>query len=142
MPVSSGGGKGEIWNMANQAVELAVCGLHMKGFLLEGQLTELGAVYDRRTKTAPHYLLMKTKTIPEKPMLVNVAAGYEIEVEIWKIGLDRIGQFLMNIPAPLGLGEIELTDGNIVIGFIGQAGSEQGLEDISETGGWRYYVNS
>lgn len=128
--------------MANQEVEIAVCGLHMKGFLLESQLTELGAVYNRRAKTAKKYLLMKTKTIPEKPMLVNTAAGYEIEVEIWKIELDRVGQFLMNIPAPLGLGKVELADGNTVIGFIGQAGSEQGLEDISETGGWRYYVNS
>ena len=44
------------------------------------------------------------------------------------------------IPAPLGLGKMRLQDGQEVISFVGQAGAEEGLADISGYGGWRYYV--
>lgn len=123
-----------------EIVELAVCGLHMRGFALEHQLTGLGAVYDRTDHTAPVYRMVRTATETEKPMLVCAQNGTELEVEIWRIALSRIGSFLQMIPAPLGLGKMCLQDGQEVISFVGQAGAEEGLADISGYGGWRYYV--
>ena len=123
-----------------EIVELAVCGLHMRGFALEHQLTGLGAVYDRTDHTAPVYRMVRTATEPEKPMLVCTQNGTELEVEVWRIALSRIGSFLQMIPAPLGLGKMRLQDGQEVISFVGQAGAEEGLTDISRYGGWRYYV--
>ena len=69
-----------------EIVELAVCGLHMRGFALEHQLTGLGAVYDRTDHTAPVYRMVRTATEPEKPMLVCTQNGTELEVEVWRIG--------------------------------------------------------
>ena len=60
-----------------EIVELAVCGLHMRGFALEHQLTGLGAVYDRTDHTAPVYRMVRTATEPEKPMLVCAQNGTE-----------------------------------------------------------------
>ena len=73
-------------------------------------------------------------------MLVCAQNGTELEVEIWRIALSSIGSFLQMIPAPLGLGKMRLQDGQEVISFVGQAGAEEGLADISGYGGWRYYV--
>ena len=102
-----------------EIVELAVCGLHMRGFALEYQLTGLGAVYDRTDHTAPVYRMVRTATEPEKPMLVCAQNGTELEVEVWRIALSRIGSFLQMIPAPLGLGKMRLQDGQEVISFVG-----------------------
>lgn len=127
-------------NSAGEKTEVAVCGLHMRGFGLEHQLTKLQAVYDRTTCTSAQYRMVRTNTDPAKPMLVCCAEnGTALEVEIWKISIEQIGKFLQQISAPLGLGKICLEDGSQVIGFVGQAGAEKGLHDISSFGGWRYY---
>lgn len=64
--------------------------------------------------------------------------GHAIEVEIWSIPVQQLGSFMTLIPAPLGMGKVELDDGSEVSGFICEGiGSEMG-EDISASGGWRY----
>lgn len=130
-------------NEQKELTEIAVCGLHMRGFGLEHQLTELCAIYDRTARTGAQYRMVKTNTEPAKPMLVCCAEnGTALEVEVWKISVEQIGRFLQQIPAPLGLGKICLEDGSQVIGFVGQAGAEKGLHDISSFGGWRYYCDA
>ncbi len=84
--------------------------------------------------TARVYRMVRTATEPEKPMLVCAQNGTELEVEICGIALSRIGSFLQMIPA-LGLGKMRLQDGQEVISFVGQAGAEEGLVDISGYGG-------
>lgn len=134
---------GKVENEQKERVEIAVCGLHMRGFGLEYQLTELQAVYDRTVRTDEQYRMVRTNTEPAKPMLVCCPQnGTALEVEIWKISVEQIGRFLQQIPAPLGLGKISLADGSQVIGFVGQAGAEKGLHDISSFGGWRYYCDT
>lgn len=48
--------------MALESVELAVCGLHLKGFSLEYQLKELGAEFVEHTETSENYRLKKLDT--------------------------------------------------------------------------------
>lgn len=122
-----------------QTVEIAVCGLHMRGFALEYQLVELGAKYSRTDKTSNEYKMFKHSS--GKPCLVKSLDGCNIEVEVWDISLDKLGEFLRNIPEPLGLGEICLEDNTKVIGFISQGSELPYGEDISRLGGWRYIVD-
>ena len=44
--------------------------------------------------------------------------GAPIEVEVWSIGAADFGTFLDGVPAPLGLGSVELADGSWHHGFI------------------------
>ena len=118
---------------------VAVCGLHMRGFPLEKQMIEHGASFIRETKTAPIYKLVKLDTKPEKPGLIRTNdTGTSIELEIWEMPLSEFGSFTSLIPAPLGIGKIQLEDGTEVPGFICESVIEERAEDISHTGGWRY----
>ncbi|WP_150274963.1 allophanate hydrolase [Paenibacillus tepidiphilus] len=121
---------------------LAVCGLHMRGFPLERQMLEHGASFWQEARTAPCYELIKLRSEPAKPGLIRQAAGgSSIELELWLMPSESLGAFAALIPAPLGLGRVELEDGRKVTGFIceGYAGAE--AENITAYGGWRYAVN-
>lgn len=118
-------------------VELAVCGLHMQGMPLEKQLSELGGTFDRVEYTAACYRMYKLPTRPSKPMLVRSAEGVELELEIWRMPISRLGLLLQKVAAPLALGKIQLRDGSEIIGFVGQMSSEL-MEDVTRFGGWRY----
>ena len=63
--------------------------------------------------------------------------GHAIEVEVYEMPLAAVGSFLALIPAPLGLGSVELADGNWVKGFICEPHVLPGARDISAFGGWR-----
>jgi allophanate hydrolase len=68
--------------------------------------------------------------------------GAAIAVEVWDVPHSEVGSFLAGIPAPLGLGKIELEDGRWVTGFICEAYGLQGARDITEFGGWRAWLAS
>ncbi len=46
------------------------------------------------------------------------------------------------IPAPLGLGKVELADGSWETGFICEPYGLAGAEDITDHGGWRAWLAS
>lgn len=117
---------------------IAVCGLHMRGFPLERQLTECGAAFVREAVTAPKYRMVKLPTAPPKPGLIKCAeGGGRIRLELWEMPLAGLGRFAAAIPAPLGLGKVELEDGSEVTGFVCEAYAASGAEDITVYGGWR-----
>lgn len=121
-----------------ESVPFAVCGLHMRGYSLEYQMVESGAEFIKEEKTAPTYQFIKLSGNPSKPGLIKQPyGGTSIEVEIWKMPLKSLGQFITAIPAPLGVGKVELQDGSEVPGFICEGYAEQEAEDISTLGGWR-----
>lgn len=123
--------------------QVAVCGLHMKGFALNSQLTDLGATYVRTTNSAPCYKMYALATFPEKPGMVRVDHdGTSLEVEIWELTYEALGKFLTLIPSPLGLGQILLEDNTKVTGFICEPYGIQQAFDISFHKGWRYYVSA
>ena len=52
------------------------------------------------------------------------------------------GSFVVLIPAPLGIGTLQLADGSSVQGFLCEALATAGARDISHFGGWRAYIDS
>ena len=54
----------------------------------------------------------------------------------------EVGSFLALIPSPLGLGTVELANGERVHGFLCEAAGLHGATDISAFGGWRGYLAS
>jgi len=125
------------------AIPLAVVGAHLAGMPLHHQLTERGARLRACTTTAPNYRLYALKgTQPPKPGLARAAQGAAIAVEVYDLPAETVGSFLAGIPAPLGLGEIELADGSRVNGFICEPCALADAEDITVWGGWRNYLES
>lgn len=124
-------------------VRLAVVGAHLSGMPLNVQLTQRDAVRVEQTVTAPCYRLYAlADTEPPKPGLARVAQGAAIRLELWDIPLARFGEFVAEIPAPLGIGTLLLADGRRVKGFICEAWALEGATDITEFGGWQPYVAS
>lgn len=125
-------------------VRLAVVGAHLTGMPLNHQLTIREAVFVERCRTASTYQLYAlANTTPPKPGLVKATtAGAPIEVELWDIPIERFGSFVAEIPAPLGIGSLELEDGRVVKGFICEPIGLQGARDITSFGGWRAYLAS
>jgi len=122
-------------------VHLAVVGAHLTGQPLNRELVERGAQLVRACRTASAYRLYAlANTQPAKPGLVRDASGGAIEVEVWAMPTERFGSFVAGIPAPLGIGTLELEDGSFVKGFICEAHAIAGARDISEFGGWRAYL--
>ncbi|HEX7867841.1 MAG TPA: allophanate hydrolase [Variovorax sp.] len=127
---------------------IAVVGAHLSGMPLNSQLTERGAALLRATTTSPFYRLHALSgTVPPKPGLRRVAAGSDeggaaIALEVWAVPLAQVGSFLALIPAPLGLGSVELADGSWVKGFICEGHALAGAQDVTHHGGWRAYVAS
>jgi allophanate hydrolase len=128
---------------AAPTLALAVVGAHLAAMPLHGQLVERGARLLAATTTAPAYRLYALPgTVPPKPGLARVAAGeggQAIAVEVYELPVDTVGSFLALIPPPLGLGSVELADGQWVKGFICEGAALAGATDISAFGGWRAY---
>ncbi|MCC7583457.1 allophanate hydrolase [Serratia sp. Lou2A] len=124
-------------------VRLAVVGAHLSGMPLNVQLTQRDAMRVEQTVTAPCYRLYAlADTEPPKPGLARAAQGAAIRLELWDIPLARFGEFVAEIPAPLGIGTLLLADGRRVKGFICEAWALEGATDITEFGGWRDYLAS
>jgi allophanate hydrolase len=117
-------------------VELAVCGLHMRGFELEDKMWESGARFVREDRTAKEYRLYRLSTNPRKPALAPSADGQSIAVEIWDMPVSAVGKFLDEIPSPLGLGKVRLQNGEFVTGFIYDQNPSIERDDITEFGSW------
>ena len=79
----------------------------------------------------------------ERPGLVrDTNNGKAIEIEIWKIPRQEFGSFVAGIPAPLGIGKVEASDGRWLPGFICEGYAVEGAREISELGGWRQYLQA
>ncbi|WAT08356.1 allophanate hydrolase [Rouxiella badensis] len=122
-------------------VRVAVVGAHLTGMPLNFQLTSRNAVRVEQTRTASDYKLYAlANTQPPKPGLVKDEGGSSIIVELWDIPLARFGEFVAEIPAPLGIGTLQLADGRSVKGFICEPWAIDSATDVTSFGGWRSYV--
>ncbi len=122
-------------------VQVAVVGAHLYGQPLNWQLLESSARLQRLTTTSADYRLYAlANTSPPKPGLVRVPVqGASIEVEVWEMPLSLFGAFVTAIPAPLGIGSLQLADGTWVKGFICEPAGLEGALDITDFKGWRAY---
>ena len=118
---------------------IVVCGAHLDGLPLNHQLRDRGARLLRATDTAAQYRLYALAGgPPARPGLVRVGeGGVAIAVEVWELPSSEVGSFLAGIPAPLGLGRLQLADGSWETGFICTPEGLRGATDISEWGGWK-----
>ncbi|EKT62908.1 allophanate hydrolase [Providencia burhodogranariea] len=122
-------------------VRVAVVGAHLSGMPLNFQLTTRQAVLVEETVTSNHYRLfaLLDSTI-KKPGLLRDEQGSAISVELWDIPLARFGEFVAEIPAPLGIGSLTLADGRSVKGFICEPEALKHALEITEFGGWRNWL--
>ena len=123
--------------------KVAVCGAHMSGLPFNNQLIARRAKLIATTKTSPHYRFyaLPGGTI-QRPGLIRVNhAGASIEVEVWEMPSTEFGSFVAAIPQPLGMGKVELENGEWVSGFICEGYAVSEAEDITPLGGWRNYLN-
>lgn len=126
----------------SDSLDLLVCGAHMKGLPLNHQLIDLGANFKLKTTTSDNYsLYCLSGSAPLRPGLVRTPAqGHKIEVEVWRIPKSHLGSLLEQIPHPLGLGSVELDSGQWLTGFICEAIGIEGASNITNTGGWRNFL--
>ena len=125
-------------------VRIAVCGAHLSGLPLNGQLTSRqGRLVACTTTSADYRLYALPGNPPQRPGLIRVShheQGVAIEVEIWELPTRKFGSFVAGIPTPLGIGTLTLANGETVQGFLCERYAIENALDISHWGGWRNYL--
>ncbi len=121
-------------------IEVVVCGAHLQGQPLNWQLTERDGQLVSRTHSAPYYQLYALPDGKRPAMTRDEAGGTAIEVEVWSMPHENFGSFVAGIPAPLGIGKVELADGSWCSGFICEGSGIVGADNISSYGGWRNWL--
>jgi hypothetical protein len=121
-----------------QMIDFAVNGTLMRGLELNGNLQKVGAIFVREDITAPIYRLW---TICDRhPAMLRVSEnGNAIALEIWSVTPDALGAILLSEPAGLCIGKIVLSDGQEVLGVLGEPFLCEGQKEITSYGGWRAY---
>jgi len=123
------------------AIELAVCGAHLKGYPLHHQLEELDAVFVESARTAAAYRMYAFETggIAKPGLIRDEQNGGSIYLEIYRMKAAAFGKFVSRVPAPLGIGTLELASGRMVSGFIAEPEVQQIGKEITDLGDWRKY---
>ncbi len=123
---------------------IAVVGAHLSGMPLNIQLQQVGARLAAVTTTSANYELYHLPdTTPPKPGMVRVSeGGQHIALEVYDVPAWAVSGFLLKIPSPLGLGKVELVDGQWVTGFVCEPLGIVGAKNVSAYGGWRAYMEA
>lgn len=126
----------------SRTIDVLVCGAHLSGLPLNHQLTSRGATLVAETHTADAYRMYALAGGPPfRPGLIrDEESGTWLPVEVWRVPADQFGSFVAGIPAPLGIGQVELESGDWVCGFICEPVGLEGATEITELGGWRNYM--
>ena len=122
---------------------IAAVGAHMKDLPLNHQLTDKGARFIMSTKTEAKYsLYCLAGKKPLQPGLIKNNEGNSIDLEIWAIPKDKVGDLIGQIPSPLYIGNVTLEDQQQVKGFLCESQGLNDSQDISQFGGWRKFILS
>ncbi|MCL8382967.1 allophanate hydrolase [Xanthobacter aminoxidans] len=122
-------------------LDVCVFGAHLSGMPLNGDLKSMGARFVRAAKTVPSYRMKLLPGAVPRPGVVRVTAdGAAVEGEVWSLPFEGVGRLLATIPAPLGLGQVELDDGSRVTGFLAEAAALDGAQDITRFGSFRAFA--
>jgi len=126
-----------------ETVKLAVVGAHLKDMPLHWQLTSRDANFVGAFETAPTYrLYAMADSVPPKPALIHSDDGAAIKVEVYELDVAAFGSFVVEVPAPLAIGTVNLADGSSVKGFVSEPRATTGATDITHLGGWRAYIEA
>lgn len=128
--------------LTGDVVELLVVGAHLRGQPLNCDLEQLGARFAAEVTTSDAYRMVALATVTPKPGLVRHGPGLGAPIagELWQLSPAGLGRFLAGLPAPMGLGPVELSDGRWVTGFSCAADAGSAGTDITGHGGWRAYL--
>ncbi|MBP2151571.1 allophanate hydrolase [Xanthobacter flavus] len=122
-------------------LDVCVFGAHLSGMPLNGDLKAMGARFVRAAKTVPAYRMKLIPGAVPRPGVVRVNSdGAAVEGEVWSLPFEGVGRLLATIPAPLGLGQVELEDGSRVTGFLAEAAALDGARDITSFGSFRAFA--
>jgi allophanate hydrolase len=118
-----------------------VAGAHLLGQPLNHQLTDRGGRLIETTTTSARYSLFALATDPPKPGLVwQPEGGGAIEVERWRLPASGFASFIAQVPPPMAIGAVELTDGSWCTGFTCMPHALVDARDITASGGWRAHL--
>ena len=119
------------------AVHLFVNGTLMTGEELHGNLD--GARFCGEWTTAPRYPLFSADD-RHPAMIRDDAHGIAVAGELYEVPPLVLRTVLDGEPAGLGLGVVELANGQLTLGVVWLAGEvPPSFRDISEFGDWRRY---
>jgi len=122
-----------------ERILLAVNGTLMRGLELNPNMLAAGATFVREDKTAACYRIFSIGD-RHPAMLRTTGDGARVALEIWEVPADGIAQILLNEPAGLSVGKVQLDDGSIVLGVLGEPFLCEGQREITALGGWRAYI--
>lgn len=126
-------------------IKLAVNGTLMRGLALNNNLLSVGATFVREAQTAPVYRLW---SIGDRyPAMQRVecgggrtrSVGAAIALEVWDLPPDALSTILKQEPPGLCIGKVLLSDGETVLGVLGEAYLCAEQREITQWGGWRAY---
>ncbi|KQY30438.1 allophanate hydrolase [Nocardia sp. Root136] len=128
--------------LVETGVPLAVFGAHLRGQPLHWQLEQLGARFAGEITTTGAYRLTALDTTPSKPGLVRHGDGQGAPIlgELFLVSPAGLGRFLAELPPPMALTSIELSDGRAVVGFACSYDAAVAATDITRFGSWVAYL--
>ena len=122
-------------------IKLAVNGTLMRGLELNPNLTRVRATFVREAATVPAYRLWSIND--RHPAMIRVASGGDsVAVEVWAVPPEGLATILAQEPPGLCIGKVTLSDGEEVLGVLGEPLLCEGQREITRHGGWRAYVAS
>jgi hypothetical protein len=122
-------------------VNLAVNGTLMRGLELNANMICAGATFVREATTVPAYRLWSIDD--RHPAMVRVASGgVSVVVEIWAVPPEGLAKILLQEPPGLCIGKVRLSDGEELLGVLGEPLLCEGQREITQYGGWRAYIAS
>ena len=125
----------------NELIHLAVNGSLMSGLPINGNLTEVGSVLVRQATTQPCYRLYSINDV--HPAMVRVSkGGASVAVEVWAVPHEGLVSILVKEPPGLSIGKVTLSDGEEVLGVLGEPVLCENRREITEFGGWRAYLKT
>ena len=125
----------------SETVNLAVNGTLMLGLELNNNLLAVGATFVREATTEPTYRLW---SIDDRyPAMLRVReGGSAIALEVWKVPSAGLATILLQEPPGLCIGKVHLSDGEVVLGVLGEPILCENRHEITQWGGWRAYIET
>ena len=126
--------------MIQSNVLLAVNGTLMRGLKLNPNMVAAKATFVRETMTEPAYRLWTINDEHPAMLRVTDGTGVKVAVEVWSVPAAGLAGILLNEPPGLCVGKVQLEDGSIVLGVLGEPALVEGHREITAYGGWRAYL--
>src|SRR4028118_136711 len=119
----------------SDTLNLAVNGTLMRGLGTHDNLVAGGATVVREATTETAYRLWSIND--HYPAMLRVReGGIAIAVEVWAVPAMSLGTILLQEPAGLCIGKVRLSDGEVVLGVLGEPICWENQQEITHWGGW------